>query len=501
MRFFISYRRAAEADRVLANYLSEGLKAVGQDVFIDVGMAVGTDWAREIGQRIDWCDFLVVLLSAESVCSEMVQGEIRLAHHRRRPEGNPRILPIRVRYDDPLDFELDSYLSRLHYLGWRTPEDSAMILTRLQELATSSTSKLEGGGELAITAPVSELTARSRPVVDARLRSRQPGGAIRASDPFYIRRDADERIVEIANNFGETLVIKAPRQMGKTSLLNRYIDECHKQGKRWAFVDFQSFTDAELDDYLGLLVRLASDIRRCLDLADDLEVPTFISQQQFTFFVEDRIIRPLRGPLVLVFDEVDRILGRPYQHDFFRLLRLWHNYRSKLMSVWEQVDLALVIATEPYLLINRDDSSPFNVTPALELGPFPRVALDDLDHRYGGLLRASELDQLFALLNGHPYLTRLAFYRLAVDKVPFSTLLQDAAGTDGPFGEHLRHLLLLIQEYDARLKAALRQAIAIGTVPDEDAYYRLHAAGFVLRRNGRVVPANLLYARFFKAVR
>jgi hypothetical protein len=182
-------------------------------------------------------------------------------------------------------------------------------------------------------------------------------------------------------------------------------------------------------------------------------------------------------------------------------LRVWHNYRSKPLSVWEQLDLALVIATEPYLLIDRDDRWPFNVTPAIELRPFPRIALDDLNTRYGGVLSAPELDKLFELVSGHPYLTRLAFYRLVVGNVPFSQVLQDAAAPDGPFGEHLRRLLLLIQEYDPRLTAALRQAIAIGTVPDEDAYHRLHGAGLLLRRDGRIVPANLLYARFFKAVR
>jgi AAA-like domain len=126
-----------------------------------------------------------------------------------------------------------------------------------------------------------------------------PAAPSRASDPFYIRRDADERVAEIADSTGETL-IKAPRQMGKTSLLNRYIDECHQLGKRWVFVDFQSFTDADLDNYLALLGRLAAGFLRGLDLGGEVETPTFISQQQFSFSSKiassDGLVAPSSSP-------------------------------------------------------------------------------------------------------------------------------------------------------------------------------------------------------------
>ena len=69
-------------------------------------------------------------------------------------------------------------------------------------------------------------------------------------------------------------------------------------------------------------------------------------------FIEDAILAHVPEPTTFAFDEVDRILGRPYQCDFFAMLRMWHNNRAQPLSVWESVDLALVIATEPYLLID-----------------------------------------------------------------------------------------------------------------------------------------------------
>lgn len=78
-RFFISYRRRAKDDARLANLLVDELRKAGHDVFIDVDIALGTDWSAEITRRIQWCDYLVVLLSQESIGSEMVQTELRLA--------------------------------------------------------------------------------------------------------------------------------------------------------------------------------------------------------------------------------------------------------------------------------------------------------------------------------------------------------------------------------------------------------------------------------------
>ena len=89
-RFFISYRRYADTDRQLASYLVERLERAGHEVFIDLQMPIGTRWVDEIERRITWCDYLVVLLSEDSIHSEMVQGEVRRAHKSCEKEGRQR---------------------------------------------------------------------------------------------------------------------------------------------------------------------------------------------------------------------------------------------------------------------------------------------------------------------------------------------------------------------------------------------------------------------------
>jgi hypothetical protein len=227
----------------------------------------------------------------------------------------------------------------------------------------------------------------------------------------------------------------------------------------------------------------------------------FGTQLDFTYFVEDKVLRAIGAPIAIAMDEVDRLLGRPYQSEFFSMLRHWHNERAQISSPWEDVDLAMVIATEPYLLISEADRSPFNVTPAIELRAFERSHLGQIKDAYGRPLGDPELDQLHDPLSGQPYLTRLAFYRLVSSPDPsFEALMEGAPESDGPFGEHLRSRLFLLQQQREML-VSMQRVITKKSELNHDAFYRLHAAGLVERRGKDVVPANLLYARFFKCLR
>lgn len=184
------------------------------------------------------------------------------------------------------------------------------------------------------------------------------------------------------------------------------------------------------------------------------------------------------------------------------MLRMWHNNRAQPLSVWEKVDLALVIATEPYLLIDAADQSPFNVSVPVALQGFSGEALGRLNAAYRTGLDQHALDALFELLAGQPFLTRLALYCLVGPPgMSYPQLMEEAAGGEGPFGDHLKALLFKIEGHPGLLDS-LRQAIRHGTLPDEETYYRLRGEGLVTRDEaGRVRAANQLYARFFGAVR
>ena len=347
---------------------------------------------------------------------------------------------------------------------------------------------------------VLEEGRRPLPRVDPRSLT-APGGSLRADDPLYLERAADTVAGDLARKHGVTLVVKAPRQMGKSSLLIRYLVASRNAGVTTAFIDFQVLSQDDFASYPAFLTRLAAVIHRALRLERSLLPASIATQQDFTWFMEDAVLAVVKGPLVLAFDEVDRLLGRPYQSDFFTMLRLWHNNRSDpTQDRWSNVSLALVISTEPYLLITEADRSPFNVGTTIELKPFSNADCQRLNAAHGSILSERQVNDLWQLIEGHPYLTRLAFYRLtAPDAVGFDALVATAAEDRGPFGEHLRAMLFRLHGRPQLLEG-LRQIVARGTTADDDVYYRLFGAGLVRRDAGRIAPANRLYAQFFTAV-
>ena len=495
-RFFISYRRRAEEDARLAKLLVAKLRAAGHDVFIDVDIPIGTDWSAEITRRIQWCEYLVVLLSQDSIDSEMVQGEIRLAHHHRREDGSPFIFPIRVRYEGALDYELTSYIGRLQHVLWRGTADDETVLNTV----VAAAARREGAGKsvashgAAGAAPAAD-ERRPRPSVD-RTALLRPTGTLRLDDRFYVRRAADESIARLAASAGQTLVIKGPRQVGKSSLLVRYVAAGKESGKKTAFLDFQAMSDAQLADYPSFLQRVLGVLMRRLDLPAE-DIPAVESGLDATDVIEARVLDRVDAPILFAFEEVDRVLGRPWQKDFFALLRTWHNRRWE--AAWANVDMALVIATEPYLLVDAADQSPFNVGEVIQLEPFSPEAVTELNERYGLPLSLAQCRDLFELTGGQPYLTRVALYRLVSDsKISWTALQTNADSDEGPFADHLKALLM--QLHRAGLEEAMRQVIKRARVPGNDrlTYYRLRGAGLVVEESGCIVPANLLYARFFK---
>jgi|GEM_PF-1265520 len=496
-RVFISYSHADPREENLARCLYTRLVAAGHEVFIDITIRAGSDWAGEISGRISWCDHLVVLLSESSMSSEMVQGEVRAAHYLRRPDSGPKIVPVRVDYAGPLDYELSLYLDHLQYLNWTGEEDTGAVIEALAVLLVERSpcprDRVVSAARANERARIPD--SRPRPQGDARSAA-VPGGVIQPDDPYYIRRQADENAERVARSRKETLVIKGARQMGKSSLLMHYLAKCQEAGKVVAFVDFSIFSNEDMTGYPTFLGNLARAIRYMLQLeaGDPAQVH---DQLDMMSFIENQVLAPATGPIVLAFDEVDRVYGRPYQSDFFTMLRSWTNAtRSALRTRWHNLELALVISTEPALLIADTKCSPFNVGYVQDLQPFARPEFDQLCDRH-----ACEVDRdaLWELVRGHPYLSRLAFYRLVDEGLPFGDLLRDAAGEHGPFGDHLQALLVKLHE-DPELLEGLQQVIRTGAAPGNDVFYRLSSAGLVRKENGRINPSNLVYARFFKGI-
>ena len=130
-KIFISYKRNVEPDepialKVFANLLKR------HDVVIDQSMLVGTKWAEHIEKQIRMSDYFICFISEYSANSEMVIAEIENAYQLYKQYGKPIILPVRLKYTEPLAYPLSAYLNPINYVLWKNESDTAELIEQLE---------------------------------------------------------------------------------------------------------------------------------------------------------------------------------------------------------------------------------------------------------------------------------------------------------------------------------------------------------------------------------
>jgi hypothetical protein len=492
-KIFISYKRNVEPDTPVATAVYEALLKE-HDVFIDKTIQVGEKWAQRIQREIKESDYLIVFLSEHSVNSEMVVAEIETAHRHGKEYGKPSILPVRLAFDQALVYPLSAYLNPLQWALWEKDTDTHRLIEELKGAIA--------GRKLSDAAPTLAKTEVNFPTAFADIPRDlgSPEGTMPHQSPFYIERDSDHEAMEaFCQPNGVTITIKGPRQMGKSSLLIRIMQDGCGHGMRTAFLDFQMIEQASMQNpetfYRQFCSLLAWEFE-LEDLTEEVWKAPLGQVQKTTNYIQKHILKAIPdSPLLLAMDEVERMFASPFRSDFFSMLRSWHNRRAQ-GGDWLRLNLALVTSTEPYQLISDLNQSPFNVGTVVELTDFDPEQVAELNQRHGEPLKGADLDKLTNLLAGHPYLTRKALFLLASQRIEFEKLLIAACEDDGPFGDHLRNHLFRMSDRN-ELKEGLIQIIKYNRCSDEHIFFRLRGAGLVRRVSNDVLPRNPLYAEYF----
>ncbi len=337
-----------------------------------------------------------------------------------------------------------------------------------------------------------------------------PSGAVNLSDGFYIERQCDRDLrYEIAHS-GRTITMTGARQAGKTSLLIRAVHTAVGQtavgqtsvcsrNARLLYLDLQTVSRQSLatqDSFFQEMAYfIADELELSLDVVDKLWGGRLSPGRKLTKLLDRVVLPDCKRPLILALDEVDRLLLTPYHADFFGLLRSWHNMRSRSPR-WQQFSLLMAISTEPYLLIDDMQQSPFNVGLMVYVEDFSEDEVRELNGRYRSPLPDADIPRLYRLLNGHPYLTRVAFYAMVKDGLTMDELLQTAVSDHSPFTPHLRYQRQLLSKSPA-LRAAMQQVLKNGRCDDETAQYRLLKAGLIRKEGTAVVSRCDLYREYF----
>lgn len=347
-----------------------------------------------------------------------------------------------------------------------------------------------------------------------------PGGAVPLHSRFYVSRDVDEGLGQALDRHDSIVLLKGARQVGKTSLLARGLQRARAAGSRILLTDFQQLDAEHLRTPDALFRALAESIVEQLDLDLSLQeqwAPHRGANQNLERFLRRYVLDASAPgtdsrPVVWGMDEVDRLFTCPFGSSVFGLFRSWHNRRSlDPTGPWHSLTLAIAYATEAHLFITDLNQSPFNVGTRLELEDFTFEQVETLNRLHGSPLETPlAVQRLMSLVGGHPYLIRRALYEISQHEQgvrepqkkseSLMWLESQALREDGPFGNHLRRLALMIAQEQSSA-SQLRHILKTGACQTSDSFYRFRSAGLIQGDSAQQVNMRCeLYRQYLERV-
>jgi hypothetical protein len=333
-----------------------------------------------------------------------------------------------------------------------------------------------------------------------------PSGPIPINSPFYIERPPIESLVYAeVKQPGGLIRIRAPRQMGKSSLLNRLLIQAQALSYHTVYLDFQEADQAiflSLDRFLRWFCINISHRLQLEPRLDDYWDEEMGSKVSCKIYVASYLLPQIDTPIVIALNEVNRIFEHPaIAQDFLPMLRLWHE-QAKHDPIWQKLRLALAHSTEVYVPLNLNQS-PFNVGLSVHLAPFSFEQVQELAHRYGlnwnNPLGSGYTASLRSLVGGHPYLINLALYHLCRGDITIETLLESATAPTGIYAHHLRGLLNILLAEPELLSIFYDVVTADAGVPLESVVaHQLESLGLIQLNGNLAQPSCELYRSYFQ---
>lgn len=327
-----------------------------------------------------------------------------------------------------------------------------------------------------------------------------PEGQVPLSSPFYIQRDIDKTCYQEILQPGAFIRIKAPRQMGKSSLMSRILAYGSFHNYQTVSLSLDNaetriFTSTEkLLRWLCANVTYQLGIKSKLEEYWDEDMGALVN---CTIYFRDYLLKEISHPAILAFDEINQLFEYPnIARDFLALLRSWHE-EAKNVDLWQKLRLVIINSTDVYipLPINR---SPFNIGLAIELSPFTILQVEDLAQRHGIEILTSELEQLMEITGGFPYLVRLAFYHSARSQISLINLMQNTATNTSIFNQHLHQQLWHLEQNHNLLKGF--QKVIKETTPtylEQEVAFKLKSLGLVNLVGNLATVSCGLYREYF----
>ncbi len=335
--------------------------------------------------------------------------------------------------------------------------------------------------------------------------SRLPSSFAPTLGPHYIERPLVEQLFyQSLQQPGALIRLKAPRFMGKTTLVSRVLSQVAQARYRIVTLSLEMADRAvHFNDLNRFLRWFCSNISRDLGLPHKLdeywEAEDMGAKVSCTAYFEEYLLAQDERPLILCLDDVDLLFSHlEIYEDFFGLLRSWHE-KARTRSIWAKLRLVIVHSTDVYIRL-QIHQSPFNVGQPLELPEFGYQQIVQLAELYRVKLKPHLLQALINLVGGHPALLEQIFsYLKTHSTASMQQILTEAPTEASLFGSHLREQLLTLQAFPALAQAF--QQVVTSDQPVTLApllVYQLQSMGLIKLLGNQAVPRCQLYQQYFQ---
>lgn len=297
------------------------------------------------------------------------------------------------------------------------------------------------------------------------------------------------------------VTIKGAQQTGKTSLILQVYHSIQSQRSdlRIVLVDFQSISERNFKTMEKIWFNIVSCISNQLKIkewsSNNWKKEADYNYNVLNFF--DMMFEISEYPLIICFDEVNRVFNSPIKNDFFASIRSIYT-RGAHESNFHKTRWLLSTSSGPASFIDDINQSPFNMGYLVELNTFTIEEVRAFAKRHGLILNHEDIERVMNYVGGRPFLVHTLFYHLVRNPDAYEQLFDVWLAGRKIFREHLEFYLAQFQR-EKSLKEMMINVLQGKGCKDVLLANLLLSAGLVRRDDQeKIVPLCRLYVDFFK---